>query len=263
MATETQPTQVLEIHTISSAGEAALLLGTPLADDDTQDVSAPLPEIPNTYSLETEPLTGANQPLGEEVALPPNISEPPSSWGLIEQCQRGDRDAFAQLYKTHHSTVYNFILRRVKHPEQAEDLASDTFVRAIKRIGNVTWQGKDIGAWLTAIARNITTDYFRSGRHRLESTSEEMMDIELPDPNQRYDPESQTISHLTNITLLNGLGHLSPDQRKCIVLRFLNGMSILETADAMGKNEGTIKALQFRAVRALQKIVASEISLIE
>ena len=63
------------------------------------------------------------------------------------------------------------------------------------------------------------------------------------------------VDHITNVTLLTAVKQLNPEQQECIVLRFLQGFSVAETAQAMNKNEGAIKALQYRAVRALNRLL--------
>ena len=68
-------------------------------------------------------------------------------------------------------------------------------------------------------------------------------------------PESAVVDHITNVALLTAVKQLNPEQQECIVLRFLQGFSVAETALAMGKNEGAIKALQYRAVRALARLL--------
>src|SRR3712207_1734591 len=130
---------------------------------------------------------------------------------------------------------------------------SDTFLRALKRISSFTWQGRDLGAWLVTIARNLVADHFKSGRYRLEVTTGDVLDADRPDRGPEGSPEAAVIDHITNVDLLKAVKQLNPEQQECIVLRFLQGFSVAETAQSMGKNEGAIKALQYRAVRALDR----------
>ena len=137
----------------------------------------------------------------------------------------------------------------------AEDLSADTFLRALKRIGSFTWQGRDLGAWLVTIARNLVADHFKSGRYRLEVTTGDVLDADREDRGPEGSPEAAVVDHITNVALLTAVKQLNPEQQECIVLRFLHGFSVAETAQAMGKNEGAIKALQYRAVRALARLL--------
>jgi RNA polymerase sigma-70 factor (ECF subfamily) len=176
-------------------------------------------------------------------------------WKLVERAQGGDTEAFGLIYDRYVGTVFRFIYFRVGNRQLAEDLTSDTFLRALKRIGSVTWQGRDLGAWLVTIARNLVADHFKSGRYRLEVTTGDVLDADREDRGPEGSPESVVVDHITNVTLLTAVKQLNPEQQECIVLRFLQGFSVAETAHAMNKNEGAIKALQYRAVRALNRLL--------
>jgi RNA polymerase sigma-70 factor (ECF subfamily) len=176
-------------------------------------------------------------------------------WALVERAQAGDAEAFGQIYDRYLDTVFRFIYFRVGNRQLAEDLSADTFLRALKRIGSFTWQGRDPGAWLVTIARNLVADHFKSGRYRLEVTTGDVLDADREDRGPEGSPEAAVVDHITNVALLTAVKQLNPEQQECIVLRFLHGFSVAETAQAMGKNEGAIKALQYRAVRALARLL--------
>jgi RNA polymerase sigma-70 factor (ECF subfamily) len=176
-------------------------------------------------------------------------------WVLVERAQAGESEAFGLLYDRYVDTVFRFIYFRVGNRQLAEDLTSDTFLRALKRIGSFTWQGRDLGAWLVTIARNLVADHFKSGRYRLEVTTGDVLDADREDRGPEGSPEAAVVDHITNVALLGAVKQLNPEQQECIVLRFLQGFSVADTAQAMGKNEGAIKALQYRAVRALARLL--------
>jgi RNA polymerase sigma-70 factor (ECF subfamily) len=176
-------------------------------------------------------------------------------WGLVERAQAGESAAFGLIYDRYVDTVFRFVYFRVGNRQLAEDLTSDTFLRALKRIGSFTWQGRDLGAWLVTIARNLVADHFKSGRYRLEVTTGDVLDADREDRGLEGSPESAVVDHITNVALLTAVKQLNPEQQECIVLRFLQGFSVAETAQTMGKNEGAIKALQYRAVRALARLL--------
>ena len=199
---------------------------------------------------------------------PPTESEPPKYparpdpsdaaaevWGLVERAQAGESAAFGLIYDRYVDTVFRFVYFRVGNRQLAEDLTSDTFLRALKRIGSFTWQGRDLGAWLVTIARNLVADHFKSGRYRLEVTTGDVLDADREDRGPEGSPEAAVVDHITNVALLTAVKQLNPEQQECIVLRFLQGFSVAETAQTMGKNEGAIKALQYRAVRALARLL--------
>src|SRR5580765_2318173 len=93
------------------------------------------------------------------------------TWRLVERAQQGDGEAFGQLYDRYFDTVYRFIYFRVNDRTLAEDFTSETFLRALRRISTISYQGRDIGAWFITIARNIVLDHVKSARNRLEITT--------------------------------------------------------------------------------------------
>ncbi|CAM5686253.1 Sigma-70 family RNA polymerase sigma factor OS=Streptomyces alboniger OX=132473 GN=CP975_20030 PE=3 SV=1 [Streptomyces alboniger] len=175
---------------------------------------------------------------------------------LVERAQAGESDAFGGLYDQYSDTVYRYIYYRVGGKATAEDLTSETFLRALRRIGTFTWQGRDFGAWLVTIARNLVADHFKSSRFRLEVTTGEMLDA---DEDRSAAQEDSVLESLSNAALLEAVRRLNPQQQECVTLRFLQGLSVAETARVMGKNEGAIKTLQYRAVRTLARLLPDDV----
>ncbi|MCT2592054.1 sigma-70 family RNA polymerase sigma factor [Streptomyces sp. N2-109] len=173
---------------------------------------------------------------------------------LVERAQGGEADAFGCLYDQYNDTVYRYIYYRVGGRATAEDLTSETFLRALRRISTFTWQGRDFGAWLVTIARNLVADHFKSSRFRLEVTTGEMLDANEVERS----PEESVLETLSNAALLDAVHRLNPQQQECVTLRFLQGLTVAETARIMGKNEGAIKTLQYRAVRTLARLLPED-----
>jgi RNA polymerase sigma-70 factor (ECF subfamily) len=173
---------------------------------------------------------------------------------LVRLAQDGSSEAFGELYRIYMDTVFRYIYYRVSTRALAEDLTSETFVRALRRITTFSWQGRDFGAWLVTIARNLVADHFKSSRHRMEVSTGEMLDSNEVEAS----PEDSVLEHLSNEALLDAVRRLNDQQRECVTLRFLQGLSVAETADIMGKNEGAIKTLQYRAVRTLARLLPAE-----
>ena len=170
---------------------------------------------------------------------------------LVELARGGDAEAFGMLYDHYHTAVYRFLYYRVGAVALAEDLMSETFFRALRSMSSVRWQGKDFGAWLMTIARNLTADHYKSGRTRLEYATEDM----TPHDSATEGPETSVLSSLTNEALLQALTELPHEQQECLIMRFLQGLSIAETASVLGRSEGAIKQLQLRGVRNLAKLL--------
>jgi RNA polymerase sigma-70 factor (ECF subfamily) len=131
----------------------------------------------------------------------------------------------------------------------AEDLTSETFFRALRRMSSFTWQGKDFGAWLMTIARNLTADHYKAGRTRFETVTEDLSAHDAATEG----PEGAVLASLTNEVLLRALLELPAEQQECLIMRFLQGLSIAETAKVLGRSEGAVKQLQLRGVRNLAK----------
>lgn len=176
---------------------------------------------------------------------------------IVARAQQGDADAFGQLYDRYVDVVYRYVYYRVANVSLAEDLTSETFLRALRRISSYTWQGRDIGAWLVTIARNLIADHFKSGRYRLEVATSDL--VEAGADRSEDGPEDEVLAGITNAALLEGVKRLNTEQQECISLRFLQGMSVAETAAIMGKNEGAIKALQYRAVKSLSRLLPQDL----
>jgi RNA polymerase sigma-70 factor (ECF subfamily) len=170
---------------------------------------------------------------------------------LVELARGGDCEAFGLLYDHYQTSVYRFLYYRVGSVALAEDLTSETFFRALRSMGSFRWQGKDFGAWLMTIARNLTADHFKSGRTRLEYATDDMGAHD----SATEGPESAVLASLTNETLLSALKELPAEQQECLIMRFLQGLSIAETAKALGRSDGAVKQLQLRGVRNLAKLL--------
>lgn len=174
-----------------------------------------------------------------------------AAWELVAAAQQGDQNAFGQLYDRYVDVVFRFILFRVSDRPLAEDLTSETFLRALRRISSVSYQGRDVGAWFVTIARNLVLDHVKSSRYRLEMTTADILDSSADDRG----PEHEVVERATAAELMRCVAQLGHDQQECITLRFMQGMSVSETAAVMGRNEGAVKALQHRAVRRLAQLL--------
>jgi len=207
--------------------------------------------------VQGRPPAPPQQQAPQQAPVPPQPTEPdPSdasagSWILVKKCQAGDQSAFQELYSRYHEVVFRYVLFRLGDRTLAEDLTQETFLRALRRISSVSYQGRDIGAWFVTIARNLIFDHVKSSRYRLESTTADMVEHSPT----THGPEQQVIENATNSELLKAIDKLNQDQQDCIRMRFLQGLSVAETAQRMNRAEGAVKALQHRAVRRLAQLM--------
>lgn len=180
-------------------------------------------------------------------------------WALVQAAQAGDAQAFGQIYRRYADTVFRFVYFRTTNRQLAEDLTSETFLRALKRIDSFTWQGRDIGAWFSTIARNLLADHYKSCWYQRSIPSADFSGTDRADADPLANPEQATLDHLAAVelsgTIAAAMAELSEHQRRCLELRFMRGMSIADTAAELGINEGAAKALQFRATRTLARLI--------
>jgi RNA polymerase sigma-70 factor, ECF subfamily len=173
---------------------------------------------------------------------------------LVQLAQAGDGEAFGQIYEAYVDLVYRYVYVRCGSHHLAEDLTAETFVRALRRLDSFTWTGKDIAAWFVTIARNLIVDHTKSSRYRIEVTTGELLDAD----EHAEAPEAVVLERMRDVRLLGAVKGLKAEQQECIVLRFLQGMSLAETAAILGRNENAVKQLQLRAVRALYRALDGE-----
>ena len=173
---------------------------------------------------------------------------------LVALAQQGDAEAFGMLYESYVGAVYRYVYVRVGSRQTAEDLTSETFMRALRRIDSFSWQGRDIAAWFITIARNLITDHARSARYRFEVTTADMLDADLGADG----PESEVLRRLRDSRLIEAIRTLKPDHAECLVLRFLHGLSLAECAEVLGTTEGAVKQRQLRALRSLRRELGDE-----
>jgi RNA polymerase sigma-70 factor (ECF subfamily) len=188
--------------------------------------------------------------VGPRHAQPPSLpdlnSPVPEVRVLVERAQAGDGAAFGLLYDRYFDTVFRYVCFRAGNRQLAEDLTAEAFLRALKHIDSFTWQGRDFGAWLVKIARNIIADHYKSARYRLEITTDEATNADRADSNS---------GPVTNVALLRAVRQLKPEQQEVIVLRFLQEFSVEETSKILGRTTGAIEAAQMRALRKLSNLL--------
>ncbi len=179
---------------------------------------------------------------------------------LIQRAQStGDPAAFEGLYVLYADKIYRFLLARVQDVQLAEELTSQVFLRLIERIGQYRIQPQDnvaiFSGWLYQIARNTLNDMYRSERRRTFVPLDKAVNTLPQDP----EPLEAVERKLTMERVLAALGNLNERQQQVVILRFIEGLSVAETARVMRLTEGAVKALQHRALKNLQNYLSHEI----
>lgn len=170
---------------------------------------------------------------------------------LLERARQADPAALTALYDQYVNKIYSYVYHRVGNTELAEDITGQVFMRMLEAIkAGRPWQISFSG-WLYRIAHNLVIDHYRR-RSRAS-----FVDIDEAAPLQAREGDPfQSVEMKTNKARLRAaLTLLTEEQAQVITLRFLEELSIAETAEIMGKTEGAIKALQYRAVLALKRVM--------
>lgn len=177
---------------------------------------------------------------------------PASETELVQQARLGQRDAFAALYNQHYRAIYTHVYYRVADPAAAEELTATVFVRMVEHIQEYRDQGKPFIAWLYTIARHLLADYY----HQVDRVGQLPVNGNLA--TRTAGPEVEAEKHLAADCLARALRQLTEEQRQVIIGKFLEDRSNTEMAELMGKNEGSIKSLQHRALAALRRAIGEE-----
>lgn len=175
-------------------------------------------------------------------------------WDQVRAVQAGDTAAFSAIYRIYSGVVRSYVGQRIHDADLAEDVTSETFLRALRGIERVTDHGKDFGAWLVTIARNIIVDHAKT---RWTRSTIVRFDVE-PYTTPRPGLEGDVIERLTAAEIARYLQRLSQPQRQCLALRIFWQLPVEEAARTMHRTGRAVRALQYRAVRRLAEILADD-----
>jgi RNA polymerase sigma-70 factor (ECF subfamily) len=171
---------------------------------------------------------------------------------IIARAKSGDASAFGELYTRYAGLILRYLYARVHEQESAQDLTQEVFVRVIKGIGGFEYRGeKSFLGWLYTIAGNVLIGQAR--RKRAISTPLDES-LELVDPHG----QDAVLSIFDRLALEQAIRQLTEDQQQVLTLKFFADMTNQEIAMALGRSEGAVKALQHRALHALQQILERE-----
>lgn len=175
---------------------------------------------------------------------------------LLQRAQKeGDSEAFGELYRRYANRIYRYLLSKTGNVALAEDLTAEVFVRLIERIGQYTIAPRDniaiFSAWLYRIAHNLMIDEMRKHQRHTSLEPNDLAHLNEPKPSVAALVERK----LESEQVFKRLAALSDEQRQVILLRFIEQYSIAETARIMGKSEGAVKVLQYRAMQNLRTLL--------
>lgn len=183
-----------------------------------------------------------------DVQLKVETSETPLNveGGLIELAQRGDEQAFGEIYDIWAAKVYRFIYLKVKNAHTAEDLTSEVFLKAWEKLHQYKPQ-KDakFSTWLYTVARNTIVDYYRANKNS-EISFEDLPEIADLEGDEPYREAGELESALTK---------LPAEYSKVLRLRFVEGYPIAKVAQLMRKKEENVRTITSRALKKLREVL--------
>jgi RNA polymerase sigma-70 factor, ECF subfamily len=174
---------------------------------------------------------------------------------LVAEAQAGDPWAFGRIFDLFHEPIYRFVASRVHRPSDAEDLTQLVFVKALEALPRYEARGIPFGGWLFRLARNTVIDHARTRRDHAELDAAD----EATSPSAG--PDDLAVLRQDIGAVARALASLTDEQREVVELRFFAGLSAREAAEVMGKQEGTIRGLQFRAIGALRRELALDLDI--
>lgn len=164
----------------------------------------------------------------------------------ILSAQQGHAEPVSAIYRYYHQRIFRYLYYRVGDQQTAEDLTSDVFLRMVRSLNEFHVEGAPFHAWLFRIARNIAIDYFRLSRTRPT--------VELPEAQPASANTERIVEQsLTSESLQRALIQINEEQREVIIMRFVLGMNLAETAQAIHRSEDAVKGLQRRGLMALKE----------
>ena len=177
---------------------------------------------------------------------------------LVRQAQKAP-DAFAKLYDQYYPKIFGYILRRTANLEAAQDLTSETFLNALRKLWQFQWRNISFSSWLYKIAANEINQYFRKAEYK-KSISLEELEEQGFEPVSPNDPESELVEaqeklkqHQDFLEIQEKIVRLPAKYQEVIALRFFEQKQIKEISEILGKKEGTVKSLLHRAVEKLRE----------
>jgi RNA polymerase sigma-70 factor (ECF subfamily) len=177
---------------------------------------------------------------------------------LVERAQNNPNE-FGVIFDKYFTAILNFIYRRTGDSQLANDLCSETFLKAFLNIHRFKWKGTGLSAWLYRIANNEINQHFRKrtmiGKvlHILKLREQTLRDnVQWQSPIEQK--EEETEQHNKYSQILAGLKQLPLKYQEVLALRYFENKSIKEIAEILGKSEGTVKSLLSRGTDKLKKL---------
>ena len=167
-----------------------------------------------------------------------------------------DPQAFGELYEQNYARIFGYVLKRVANLEAAQDITSETFFKALDKLGQFRWRNIPFSAWLYRIAGNEVVNYYRRDGHQPLPLDECREPITLADPPAEIlQAQEELKRHEEFLALHEKISRLPHKYQEVIALRFFEEKKLGEIADILGKREGTVKSLLSRGLEKLRVLM--------
>jgi RNA polymerase sigma-70 factor (ECF subfamily) len=176
-------------------------------------------------------------------------AQPDALEQLIRRAQGGDASAFGHLYEHFYDKIFRYVMFKTGDRIDAEDITTDVFLRMLESIGSFKFQGYPFSSWLFRIAHNLIVDHFRRRARRQTAPLDDAMAVA---GGSSGDMDHKIDIDLSVAEVYEAMDDLTDLQREVMSLRFAAGLSVKETAEAVGRKENAVKALQHAAVKKLR-----------
>lgn len=164
-----------------------------------------------------------------------------------------ENERFERIYDENYRTVYRYFYYKTGNRQSAEDLASETFIKALKYFARYDESRSSAGTWLLILGRSVFVDYCRGRGNRVYEPEEVMSELEFSET-----PEVRLIEYETYAALYSAIGELSEKERNLIALKYSSGLKNREIAAVIGKSERHTAVLLCRALTKLKKILTEK-----
>jgi RNA polymerase sigma-70 factor, ECF subfamily len=197
----------------------------------------------------------SNLKRGDDQQQNPNVTSDQSDGldldRLIRASVKGDVDAFGEIYQLYADNIYRYFFYRVRSDTEAQDLCSQVFLNAWKAIGRYKHENVPFLVWLYTISRNLLVNHNRSLRQHAE------LEEHVADSSETSNPISLLLRQTEREELVGAFEKLTAEQQQVLYYRFVENWSHTDVARVMSKSEGAIRAIQFRALESLRRLLGT------
>lgn len=173
-------------------------------------------------------------------------------YNMLARRAINDAEAFTELYQHFFPRVYNFIYARMKNHDEADDVVSETFMKAYENLSKYDPYRAAFSTWLFRIASNVMTDHFRKTQSRGEIEWDETFESPI---DEHEEPENQALSAEGKAEILKAMDKLNERERRIVELKYFSGIGNKEIAEILNTSANSVGVVLHGALKKLKKIL--------